>query len=375
MSFISFLNEELKHRPEWEWTRPLVEPVLDVVSDQGHSGGSMSAFYPFLKEWISSEEPIAVKEQDMIYPIYLIIKDYDKEQLKTVAEIISRVLAFKAFTPAEDLPDQWIQHAPDTFQHKRCGALFKNSQNGKPYYLDAIVLYSPSETFSSWVGTTRVAEVPMPFDAYAFKSDDHFFETHDYDLTREVKSDPTRWLRDAGTLFSLGFNPLTSKANRHHHVNKSQEDASSVIQITQEQINLLKPKLDEYVKDMDNFLHQLSFNFYLWGEPAGLKELTLWKYHKNGISYLVENVVRLIMEYVLAYKDGKDVNIGMDVFNVYEPSKHHQGWELSTDKHVGFLNGQDLYYDSGTIISPSESKKYLYKFCKDNNLAYKGKRK
>ncbi len=67
---------------------------------------------------------------------------------------IANLLLQKAISPIGGIDEEWVNVAEENglplFQNNRCGAIFKNGSDGKPYYLDAIVFKEEDgNTFTS----------------------------------------------------------------------------------------------------------------------------------------------------------------------------------------------------------------------------------
>lgn len=92
------LIEECDDDPD-KWIQENVLELLEVFSKQGHSG--FSAPY--------------------------------------VINLFKKLANFEPVTPIMCTDDEWNEVGNNQYQNNRCSAVFKNSTNGKPYYLDAIV--------------------------------------------------------------------------------------------------------------------------------------------------------------------------------------------------------------------------------------------
>lgn len=63
-----------------------------------------------------------------------------------IANTIKKLLTQQPICEITGVDDEWVnvtEYSADTkeewYQNKRCGSIFKNGKNGKPYYLDAII--------------------------------------------------------------------------------------------------------------------------------------------------------------------------------------------------------------------------------------------
>ena len=62
-----------------------------------------------------------------------------------VADIFQKLARYETLGPITGKDEEWVEVSKYTdtgkewYQNKRCGALFKDSKDGKPYYIDAVV--------------------------------------------------------------------------------------------------------------------------------------------------------------------------------------------------------------------------------------------
>lgn len=61
-----------------------------------------------------------------------------------VVHLFEKLANYKPILPIEDNPEDWVENSfgildDNTFQNKRLGSLFKDGENGRAHYLDAIV--------------------------------------------------------------------------------------------------------------------------------------------------------------------------------------------------------------------------------------------
>lgn len=92
--------EESEDDPN-KWIQENVIELLEVFSKQGHSGSSA----PY------------------------------------VIEYFRKLAAFDPIAPILCTDDEWnyVDDRNNIYQNNRCSAIFKNGENGKPYYIDAII--------------------------------------------------------------------------------------------------------------------------------------------------------------------------------------------------------------------------------------------
>jgi hypothetical protein len=72
-----------------------------------------------------------------------------------VANIFAELVMYKPLGGINGTPDEWSEVAENLLQNKRLGSVFKDSMNGKPYFLDAII-WVDKATGSGWNGTAEL---------------------------------------------------------------------------------------------------------------------------------------------------------------------------------------------------------------------------
>jgi len=72
-----------------------------------------------------------------------------------VASIFGELVMYKPLGGINGTPDEWSEVAENLLQNKRLGSVFKDSMNGKPYFLDAII-WVDKATGSGWNGTAEL---------------------------------------------------------------------------------------------------------------------------------------------------------------------------------------------------------------------------
>jgi hypothetical protein len=63
----------------------------------------------------------------------------DSGQSGSLSETIEKLCLFENISPIIGDDIEWVNVHGDTYQNKRCSALFKDSKNGPAYYIDAII--------------------------------------------------------------------------------------------------------------------------------------------------------------------------------------------------------------------------------------------
>lgn len=103
---------------------------------------------------------------------------------QTAILLALRSVQFRAFTPIEDIEDQWIQasHDDNKLHHVRETGLFKDKSTGEVNYLRANYAHVPNSTYSSWIARARIGKVELPLD---LTSVNHYYYV-DGSYTREI---------------------------------------------------------------------------------------------------------------------------------------------------------------------------------------------
>lgn len=76
-----------------------------------------------------------------------------------IVEALKKLLMFQPISPVTNEAADWFEPMDGMFQNKRCYGLFKESQDSKPYYLDAMIWRTPkgaTYSGSAWHGSERL---------------------------------------------------------------------------------------------------------------------------------------------------------------------------------------------------------------------------
>lgn len=124
-----------------EFIVPYKEKILeliDIFSEQGHSGGSAP--------WGS----------------------------RALTQTITKLLDYKPLGPIMCTDEEWVDTGNGFYQNKRCSAVFKESKNSRPYYLDAIVWrdeHGVGFTSNNVAGYKSRQYIRVPFEPKTFYVD------------------------------------------------------------------------------------------------------------------------------------------------------------------------------------------------------------
>jgi len=205
-----------------KWIQETVFNLLKELSEQGHSGGSIGYAMFYFKKMANMSEDEAKKEfiKDGYKPIEECEDDPDKwiqegtlkllkiylngYQDQKVIDYFYKLGKQEPISPIMCTDNEWsdVSDMSDgrvTFQNKRCGAIFKEGINGKPYYLDAIIF--TGQNGSSFTGNSvknyrnesirSSQNIKLPFEPKSFYID--VIETEWADKDETVEQEGGGW--------------------------------------------------------------------------------------------------------------------------------------------------------------------------------------
>lgn len=73
-----------------------------------------------------------------------------------LSNIIKKICLFDVIAPIIGSDEEWVNVFEDTYQNKRCSALFKDGKNGFSYYIDAII--KRDQNGNCWSGKAWLSE-------------------------------------------------------------------------------------------------------------------------------------------------------------------------------------------------------------------------
>lgn len=74
----------------------------------------------------------------------------------SLSNIIKKLCLFETISPIIGSDDEWVNVYDNTYQNKRCSGLFKDGEDGIPYYIDAII--KRDENGTCWSGPAWLSE-------------------------------------------------------------------------------------------------------------------------------------------------------------------------------------------------------------------------
>ncbi len=132
------------------WIQENVLELLEVLEKQGHSGSSIHYLMQYL----------------------------------------NKLALFEPLTPIECTDDEWVYISNECYQNNRLSSVLKDSEKGKPYYLDAIIWRQQSGScFTGTVeGITSRQNIKIPFVPKSFYIDVESYEVNKETGEREIGS-------------------------------------------------------------------------------------------------------------------------------------------------------------------------------------------
>lgn len=390
MSYLSYFDNELRLNPQYNGIKNQVKKLLEIVSDQGHSGGSMSIFGPLYKQYADNPHPIE-EPNSLLYPIWNEIKDLSKQDRKAVLKIASRISTFTPLSPLTGEDDEWnlIYEDKDekTYQNRRSSNIFKH--NDKAYNIDGKIFYTPNNTYTDFIGFTNSesrVKVEFPFDPETKPIS--VFYRDDVDRV-EINGDPNEWLEKSHQLFMSGYHPITESIVKEANLLNSKDELESFKSFFYSYLTALE-KIDkrevEYLNSDLTYCHPLSRFFEFRDDDRNLVVST------NNYSH-VRNTFRLLsdpklkdilnrhhhgdLDKTLTEYINEHFSLGIHYVSI--PDKNYQKWITSEYVRPILIPKTDVsidyYYDErNNVLIVDNSQKYLYHRCKELGLEYKGKR-
>lgn len=390
MSYRSYFEVELQYAPQYLSIKEEVLELLEIVSGQGHSGGSMSIFGPYYKKWSENPTPIT-DENSLLKPIWEAVKNLSEDKRKEVLWVASRISTYTPLTHLTGESSEWMEvyrsETETTYQNRRLSSIFKTDK-ASPYWLDGTIFYEPNAQYTDYYGFTSSDSrrpISFPFDPET-KPEKIFFK--DTERKHRVEEDPNSWLSFARDLFNRGFDPITGKTVLDAHFLNTVEEFEAFKTFFYSFLNAIEKLSDEELG--------IAIGDLLYFHPTnGYFEYS--NYNKNVIlrtsSYShIRNTLRLlesshIKEIINKYRNDSTLSLTqlfnddltIDLTIVFEPEKNYQEWIESTLITPVITRKTDVidipYFDTKerTFID-KDHYKYLYKKCKELCLEYKGKR-
>lgn len=411
MSSTSYLESELNLNKKYLPYKDIITDIAKVISEQGHSGGSMSIFGPAFKAFANDPKPID-SEDSLLKPVWLLIKDYSINEQKDILFAASRICTFTPLTPLTGEEDEWMLIYEDEdgkqYQNKRMSNIFKFGDEA--YNIDGRIIYEPLIMYNDFVGITgpdSKVDVTFPYDPET--EPECIFYTSSKRNKRIVDIDPNEWLKKARSEFMSGKDVDTNHIVKDAYFIKK-EELTEFIEFFKSVLNAIirYECFDDSIESRQNdgvnavFSELLFYNytskFYEYNEARN----SVCKHTRvttNKYSF-VRNALRLlthpeVASFIRDYAGNKETDTILNAFDfrflinyrdVLVPSKNYQDW-ISNGDIIPLIESntpKNKETTSITLFDPTECitpfvvvehmYKYLYTKCKELNLEYKGKR-
>lgn len=138
-----------------DWVRDKLFAMDEVMSGQGHSGGSHGVMIGFLRGW--AEDLIPKTEPDsMLFELSKLLFELGiPEDRALVLDYFIKLSNHQPLSPLTGEDDEWMFHHCDeeSAQNIRMGSVFKDVATGRVYWLDGRVFCNLSHDNSMWIGT------------------------------------------------------------------------------------------------------------------------------------------------------------------------------------------------------------------------------
>lgn len=188
---------------EMEIVKERLGKVLDVISEQGHSGFSIhylvnnitnninmpSHLYEDVKE--DSMEELMNSNVEEVHKL-LVEMSFSEWEIK----LLKKLILFKNITPLTFEDDEWVKH-DSIYQNKRNSAVFMKETEKKPYYSNAII-FKDSDGITYISGQINISENETIRSSCFIK--DKTKEIKPFVVNTINKEDGSTWVKDLNEL-------------------------------------------------------------------------------------------------------------------------------------------------------------------------------
>lgn len=218
MSYVSHATHEFQFAGLPTEVEKLIMSALELLSDEGHSGGSIGFFIGWVNRWREdlSVNPEYVPSTDsMLYPYWELIRD---EQLGTkllFLDTLAKVAGFKPLTLLTGADEEWGEYNHGSYQNRRCSNIFKDA-DGRAYTIDGRVFYTPSVSWEQFNGYTNRSSrkfITFPYDG-STEPERIYYTDESRNLSFTDPNAAKEWLRIMRMKYHQGINPVTTVVKR-----------------------------------------------------------------------------------------------------------------------------------------------------------------
>lgn len=347
MSYESHFLSEAKLAGISKEDQKLVLNMLKPISDEGHSGGSMSIFIQWLEDWANNPQPITDK-RSMLYPVQESVKGLPYEDLKRIAGYVYKTCAFEPFTPLTGGDDEWSVVTDGWYQNRRYSKVFKEGKDGVPYCIDRVVWCYPYNGFSGWGGCTRGGglsskNITFPYDPAApenatvyrhFLADDWVEE-----LPSEIPHDV--WIKWQRKRYLCGTDPVTGKLRL---------SAICLDGLTLNEVIIAYAVVCNHIDDAEGPTRERAIRQLGWVEDEDSETWLSWR----GIEIKSHELAQKII-YLLVSKPADGYEYSVQEIKMFEPGKFYQRWNHYRGDHFGWVRlgkePEPVYLEDGMRIT------------------------
>lgn len=390
MSYIKYAEHEFELNPDYKEVGPILLKLLEIVGDEGHSGGSIGWFSGAYRQWAKDpkELPLGDNPDDlfnfarMINPLWNVVKELEVEKRDRILGALYKLMKFEPLSPLTGEDDEWNEvggfsgpGGKTTYQNRRHCSIFKDGKDGQAYNSSGLVRGTPSDSFRSFIYfSSRWSRTPVDFP---FSVEDNpvireEYEDDDYTKRIDVGGDRQAWLANARKVMRTGIHPLTGNIYDRAwylsiYTERNCEVESALEAIVMRRGDMTYEQYDQAAADA----------IYVALEGGRID----FKFSKDNVlpfssKGVLLTVLRLVEE------------IGWDNLDAFDPSqikrvpirvpgKNYKNWldEMFafTTRKIGaiYMEDEKVLFNGENEFNPN---KYLYKRCKDLGLAYKGRK-
>lgn len=188
---------------EMEIVKERLGKVLDVISEQGHSGFSIRYLVNNITNNINMSSHLYedAKEDSMEELMNSNVKEVHKLLVEMSfseweIKLLKKLVLFKNITPLTFEDDEWVKHY-SMYQNKRNSAVFMKETEKKPYYINAII-FKDSDGITYTSGQINISENETIGSSCFIK--DKTKDLKPFVVNTINKEDGSTWVKDLNEL-------------------------------------------------------------------------------------------------------------------------------------------------------------------------------
>lgn len=347
MSYESYFLSEAKLAGVAKADQELVLKMLKPISDEGHSGGSMSIFIQWLEDWANNPQPITDK-RSMLYPVQESVKGLSYEDLKRIAGYVYKTCAFEPLTPLTGEDDEWVEWREGHYQNRRYSKVFKDGKDSTPHCIGRVVWCYPYNDFSGWGGCTRGGglsskPVTFPYDPSAPENATvyRYFLADDWveELPSEIPHDV--WIKWQRKRYLCGTDPNTGKLRL---------SAICLDGLTLNEVIIAYASVRNHIDNTEGLTLERAIRQLNWLCPEDNETWLSW----GGVEIKSTELAQKII-YLLASKPTDNHEYSVQQIQMFEPGKFYQRWNHYRDDYFGWVqvgrNPEPVYLENGVRVT------------------------